>query len=264
MMNLRRTLIFAVTALLPALVPLSAYSADKAGDVVSLQGTAAIERQAKKIPAKLKTPLLEADTMVTMKDSRVKMLFRDDSVLTLGASSRLLIKQYLYSPESGRAETIYELADGRMRAVASGAGFTVTTPTAVTAADGAVFIIWYDSEKNSTGIAVIEGSVSVRHRDEAIADGLVLEAGQMTFVPAHEPTTKPVPFKPEAEMERDTELYGVYSDVNTESPPALLVPPPVIVPPAVNSLVRIIPIAPPIAQTTRRGTTPVNLNLPFP
>ena len=220
MMNCQRMLMIAAAAAL-ALAPLSAFAAEKAGDVVSLRGKAVIERQAKKLPAELKAPLLEADSVVTMKRSRVKMLFRDDSVLTLGANSRLNIKKYLYSPENKRAESIYELADGKLRAVVGSEGFKVHTPTAFAAARGTVFITWYDSEKDSTGIAVIEGSVSVQNRDETVAGVLVLNAGQMTFVPAHRPPGQPVPFNLKTDIESDP----AFSDVSSASQPDPVAPP---------------------------------------
>jgi hypothetical protein len=258
MMNRQRIFMLAAAAAILS-APLSALASEKAGDVVSLRGAAVIERQAKKVPAALKAPLLEADSVVTMKRSRVKMLFRDDSVLTLGANSRLIIKKYLYSPENKRAESIYELADGKLRAVVGSEGFKVRTPTAFAAARGTVFITWYDSAKDSTGIAVIEGSVSVQNRDEAVAGMVVLQAGQMTYVPAHRPPGKPVSFN----LKTDIELDSIFSDVSSESQPDPVTPPPGPVRPPVHAVTRFIPTTPPIAQTPKLDVTRVNLNLQF-
>jgi len=257
MKNLRLICMLVAVALVAA--SSLALAADKAGDVVYLRGKAQIERKTAKLPAALKTALLESDNVVTKKRARVKMLFRDDSVLTLGENSRLIIKQYLYSPENKRAESVYELADGKLRAVVGNAGFKVTTPTAFAAARGTVFITWFDSSTNSTGVAVIEGSVSVGNADPAVAGLQVLNAGQMTLVPADQPPQPPAPFNPQAGT-GTTAGGSDLSDVGGGDPPDLITPPGSH---EGNALVQIIPTAPPLNQTPG-GVTPVSLHLDFP
>jgi hypothetical protein len=119
------------------------------------------------------------------------MLFRDDSVLTLGANSRLNIRKYLYSPENKRAESIYELADGKLRSVAGSPGFKVMTPTAFAAARGTVFTVSYDADTGTTEISVLEGSVEVRNVNEAVPGSQVVGAGQSTTVTGNKPPTRP-------------------------------------------------------------------------
>lgn len=172
---------------------LPSWAVDKAGDVVSVRGKAVIERPAGKIDARIKDALLESDSVVTRDKARVKMLFRDDSILTLGANSKLVIKKYLYSPEAKRAESIYELADGRLRSVVGSSGFKVTTPTAFAAARGTVFTVFYNMETGDTEITVLEGSVEVRNINAEIAGTEVVAAGQSTTVTGDKPPTPPTP-----------------------------------------------------------------------
>ncbi|MEK6743389.1 MAG: FecR family protein [Nitrospirota bacterium] len=172
---------------------LPSWAVDKAGDVVSVRGKAVIERKAGKIDARIKDALLESDSVVTRDKARVKMLFRDDSILTLGANSKLVIKKYLYSPESKRAESIYELADGRLRSVVGSSGFKVTTPTAFAAARGTVFTVSYNMETGATEITVLEGSVEVRNINAEIAGTEVVTAGQSSTVSGDKPPTTPKP-----------------------------------------------------------------------
>ena len=169
----------------------TAVAVEKAGDVVSVRGKAVIDRKAGKVDAKVSAALEESDSIVTRDRSRVKMLFRDDSILTLGANSKLVIKKYLYSPESKRAESIYELADGRLRSVVGGAGFKVTTPTAFAAARGTVFTVAYNMETGTTEITVVEGSVEVRNINAEVAGSQVVAAGQSTTVTGNKPPTPP-------------------------------------------------------------------------
>lgn len=171
-------------------------AADKAGDVVSVRGKAVIEHKAGRENARPAVALLESDSVVTRDKARVKMLFRDDSILTLGANSKLIIRKYLYSPESKRAESIYELADGRLRSVVGSPGFKVTTPTAFAAARGTVFTVFYNMETGSTEITVLEGSVEVRNINAEIAGTQVVAAGQSSTVSGDQPPTPPRPAVP--------------------------------------------------------------------
>jgi hypothetical protein len=68
------------------------------------------------------------------------MLFIDDSVLTLREKTKVVVKEYAYSKERG-GKSIFNLLDGKMKAVVGKAQFEVHTPTAVAAARGTVFLI---------------------------------------------------------------------------------------------------------------------------
>jgi len=179
--------------ILPVWTEQPAFAVDKAGDVVAVRGKAVIERKTKKEDARVRAVLMESDSIVTRDKSRIKMLFRDDSILTLGANSKLVIKKYLYSPESKRAESIYELADGRLRSVVGSSGFKVTTPTAFAAARGTVFTIFYNEETGTTEITVLEGMVEVRNINAEIAGVQVVTAGQSSTVSGDKPPTPPMP-----------------------------------------------------------------------
>ena len=193
-----RYLIGSTCAVLAALAVSAApaVAVEKAGDVVSVRGKAVIERKAGNVDARVAAVLQESDNIVTRDKSRVKMLFRDDSILTLGANSKLVIKKYLYNPQSKRAESIYELADGRLRSVVGGAGFKVTTPTAFAAARGTIFTVAYNMETGTTEITVVEGSVEVKNINAEVAGSQVVAAGQSTTVTGNKPPTPPKPADP--------------------------------------------------------------------
>ncbi len=246
-----------VVLVLMLILPLGTRAAEKAGDVVYVRGNALVERQAKKIKAVLKAPLQETDNVLTRNRSRMKILFRDDSILTLGQNSKLVIRQYLYNPKSKRAESIYELADGRLKAVVGGAGFKVTTPTAFAAARGTVFVIWYDSATNTTGLAVIEGSVNFGNINPSIPGTQIVGPGQMSSLPGNGPPAPPGPIGGTG--------GSIVSDLNLPGLPDPQGPPP---PPALQIVDDLRgggqpPVAPPIDQQPL-GITQVNLKLMFP
>ncbi len=210
----------ALLMLAPALAP-AAYAADKAGDVVYLRGSAVVERQEKKIKAVLKAPLEETDNVQTRELSRLKILFRNDSILTLGSNTKLAIKQYLYNPQSKRAESIYELADGKLKSVVGGGSFKVTTPTAFAAARGTVFIMWYDKASNTTWLAVTEGGAEFGNSNPNVPGKRIITAGHMSSISGNEPPTPPKPIS----LGSDTEGPSVTADVLAEFNDLNLPPP---------------------------------------
>jgi hypothetical protein len=211
-----KTLMFmALLALAPA-----AYAADKAGDVVYLKGSAVVERQEKKIKAVLRAPLQETDNVQTRELSRLKILFRNDSILTLGSNTKLVIKQYLYNPQSKRAESLYELADGKLKSVVGGGPFKVTTPTAFAAARGTVFFIWYDSAANTTWLAVTEGGAEFGNSNPNVPGKRIITAGHMSSISGNEPPTppKPISFGPDEGPSGPGSVLAEFNELNLPPP----------------------------------------------
>ena len=171
-----------------------AMAAENAGNVVTLRGKAALERGERTSALKVRAELQKDDLVKTRERSRLKMLFRNDSILTLGSSSKLVIKEYLYDAGARRAESVFELADGKMRAIVGTGVFKVLTPTAYAAARGTLFAIWYDAATNTTGIAVIEGGVEIRNIRHSAERGIILTAGQMSLITGNDGPSPPEPF----------------------------------------------------------------------
>jgi hypothetical protein len=191
----KRYLTSCLAVLFLAAMPAIVFAADRAGDVVSIRGKAVVERESKELQAEKKFVFLEMDNVATREKSRVKMLFRDDSIFALGPMSRLSVSRYLYSPEDKRSESIYELLDGKLRAVVGKTDLSIKTPTAFAAARGTIFIIWYDAATNTTGLAVLEGSVLIKNIDGSIVGEQTLSAGQMTTIAGNTPPSLPEVFQ---------------------------------------------------------------------
>lgn len=251
---MKEKLIAAVCAVVLVSAQTMLWAADKAGDVVTVRGKAIIERGTKQINARVKDALLESDSVATRERSRLKMLFRDDSVLTLGQNSRLSIRKYLYSPENRRAETICELADGRLRAVVGGAGFSVATPTAFAAARGTVFTVSYDAESGTTIISVIEGTVEVRNLNEAVAGFQIVRAGQSTTITSNSPPSEPVAFDVKG-SKIETDDRNDLPEVELKSERDFLRD--------LRDRMERADITPPIEQEPAHAVTKVNLNVQF-
>ncbi len=184
--------ILALSLLLPVVV---AGAKEKAGVVLALRGRGTIVRQEQTLKARARDAIFDIDEVITHRTSRMKLLFRDDSLLSLSEMSRLVVKEYLFSEEKNRSRAIYQLLEGKLRAIVGRSDLEIHTPTAVAAARGTGFFIWTGtSEKGPyTGIAVFEGKVEVRNIAEELGPAILVTAGSMTYVYQGMPPAEPVP-----------------------------------------------------------------------
>src|SRR3989449_6300770 len=104
------------------------------------------------VPVKLRESVYFKDVIETQADSRAKALFEDDSILTVGESSRVEVNEYIYDPANNQRSTILRLFQGKARALVGrlfaglGSRFEVHTPTAVAAARGTYFVVWIEEK----------------------------------------------------------------------------------------------------------------------
>jgi hypothetical protein len=222
-----------LTALVFTLFALAgtAYAEGDLGAVVALRGSAFIEREAKVIEAKLKDGIQLKDSFETRESAKAKMLFIDDSVLTMGEKSKVVIKEFLYSKDK-RSRSIFNLIDGKMRSVVGRSDFEVHTPTAVAAARGTVF----DCEtgksdgKPFTTCTCFEGEVDIRGIDPTISGRVTLRAGMTVTVMIGQPIPMPtlVPAAPTTTLtpagvaggEAAVSLSSIQAPPISQQPPA--------------------------------------------
>lgn len=209
----------------------TAYAAEDVGAVVALRGSALIERDAKVIEAKLKDGILLKDGVETKERSKAKMLFIDDSVLTLGEKSKVKIREFLYRKDKG-GKSIFNLIDGKMRSVVGKSEFEIHTPTAVAAARGTVidFETGEMDGKAFTTITCHEGEVDIRNIDPAITGKVTLRAGMTIKVTAGHPLPSP---KPAATLKATGAVASAATaDATSSAPLPIIQAPPVNLQPA--------------------------------
>lgn len=202
MMTFRSIIRSAVPLLLAILAVSNAYGDEQfVGKFVQLRGTATIERGKSQLPAQVKGGVLSSDVITTSNSSRAKLLFIDDSVLTMSDNSKLVVKEFIYS-KGKEGKSVYNLLEGKMRSVVGKTRFEVHTPTAVAAARGTV--IYFDvgtaNNQKYSRIICLEGSVQIRNVVSTIAGQVTLTPGTMVIVRANEPPPPPVP-APRAELD---------------------------------------------------------------
>jgi hypothetical protein len=180
-----------------------AASAEPVASVVAVRGKASVERAGKKLNAQPKTGIELQDTVATAEGGRVKLLFIDDSVLTLAEKSRMSVDTFVHS-RSDRGKSLFNLLDGKMRAVVGKTKFEVKTPTVVAAARGTV-ILFDTGMLNGqpfTRITCLEGIVDVRALTAAPGTPpVLLSPGQSMIVMSGQPMPVPSQLTP-AEIEK--------------------------------------------------------------
>ena len=132
-----------------------AIAKDDVGTVVAVKNKAVIKRDGRESASKVKDGILLTDAVATSESSKIKILFTDESVLTLGEKSAVVIQDYVYSKDK-RGQSVYNLIDGKMRSVVGKTNFEVRTPTAVAAARGTVILF-------ETGITPVGKKFTIIH-----------------------------------------------------------------------------------------------------
>lgn len=259
---------FFVSAVLIWLVPFTAFASSTIGMVAYVKGTVMIERGADNIVAALKTPLVQGDTVTTQEKAAVKLLFKDDSVITLGPGSKLVMTEYLYNNEQQRAKSILSLLVGKLRAAVNRATLEVRTKSAVAGVRGTLFYL--SQEAGKADIAVLEGTVVAgRYVPDGTTPGeeILLQPGQAISIIDGQPLQQPVEISASsaaaviaalealhAESLQDLDLKALEDQIKIEEQKLEEEGQPK--PPD-------IPLLPPINQVPR-NTTPVNIPIIFP
>lgn len=259
-MKMYRWIVITLSLLLVSGLSGIALAKDDVGTVVAVRGKAIIERDKKETEAKVKDSILLKDTVSTAETSRAKLLFMDDSVLTLGEKSKVVIKEFIYSKEKG-GKSIFNLIDGKMRAIVGKTNFEVHTPTAVAAARGTLLLFWVHIVDGKIAVTIIcvESAGFITGTDPANTGSTELKAGQKITIilglpfPSVEPATK-------------EEIEGLMGDTDI-SLHEIRIPGPVGTerPGGIEIGIEGIQIfTPPVDQQPLKSSVPVNINLTFP
>lgn len=85
---------------------------DHVGIVKSLAGDVAILRSDTPIKATANMRLLKGDHIRTGRDGKVGMIFEDDTVISIGPNSRIVIENFLFQPNEKKLSFIARILQG--------------------------------------------------------------------------------------------------------------------------------------------------------
>jgi len=176
-----------LVALVLALAP-PAGAQDFVGWVSALEGTGEVQHAGESdwVPLAAADGVVQGDQVRTGAAARMKILLRDDSVLTLGESSQLRLDEQVAGPAP---QSTLWLLFGRIRAIATerygaaGARFEVKTPTAIAGVRGTEFIAQHDAAQDESVVVGLVDTTTVRGvEDAAGARAILLGPGQSTRI----------------------------------------------------------------------------------
>jgi hypothetical protein len=173
--NVRET-----TAVLPSPTP------RPVAEVVAMVGNATVTREGgtAPIPLAVSDVLYERDTIMTSGDSKIKIRFAEDSLVTLGPLGTLVLSVAHVRLAEGERQVTLTMTSGIIRALVQllthQESFVLRTPTIEGAVRGTEFGAVL--KQDSTGIYVKRGKVVVRNREPDAKGEVTLIDGEGTDV----------------------------------------------------------------------------------
>lgn len=183
--------------LLAALVLLALpCAAQEVGTVAALDGTADIGRHGVWTAAAAAAPIEQGDQLRTGRPGRLKVVFQDDSVLSVADESLVVINEQVFDPANSKTRSYFDLIRGKLNSIVSeyysrpGASYEVKTPTAVAGVRGTEFSVSYDPADETTEVLGFSGKVEVHSLLDPAGPGVIITANESTTVlEGHLPTT---------------------------------------------------------------------------
>ena len=90
----------------------AAQQPDSIGRIQTLKGSASILRGSEVVPAVVGVPLFRGDTIRTAKTGSVGIVLADDTTLSLGPSSEIAIRDYMFNPKDGKFAFVARMVKG--------------------------------------------------------------------------------------------------------------------------------------------------------
>ena len=98
--------------LLAAVAPAAAQQPVPAGHVKTVSGTVSIVRGQNAHPARAGEPVYATDTLRTGADGALGITLRDDTRVSLGPNSEMLVDRYVYAPGEGGLGMVLKFLNG--------------------------------------------------------------------------------------------------------------------------------------------------------
>ena len=178
----------AATFLLAFFLAAPALASGPVGFVAAARGDAQVNTKA----ARVGMEVFEGDKLITGEKSRLKILFSDDVILSLGSGTEVLVEKHLFDPKSGARSTRLDLVKGTLRSLVqkivagNRADFVVKTGNAVAGVRGTEFVLVADEKE--TKLYTYSGEVDL---SGGSGEQVLVAAGEGSDVGGAGEATKP-------------------------------------------------------------------------
>jgi hypothetical protein len=173
------------------------------GTIAALEGTVEIGRTGTWSAAVLGAAVQQGDTVRTGTPGRARIVFQDDSVITIADASEVTIDESTFDPNAGIARKLLRLGIGRIRAIVSEyykeprAKFEIETTTAVIGVRGTEFIVAFDPATLVTDVVGVSGRARVHSVRDRAGHAVFVSTRELTTVARGQYPTKPQPISDE-------------------------------------------------------------------
>jgi hypothetical protein len=82
------------------------------GSVKTLIGDVIVLRREQKLPAAIGMPVFQKDVIQTAKSGTVGIIFRDDSIISLGPESKLDMREFVFEPKDEKFSILMKMLKG--------------------------------------------------------------------------------------------------------------------------------------------------------
>ena len=190
-----RLLRYAVSlALLLCALPVAA---QEVGTVAEMDGTVDIGRGGTWTAAAIGAPVQQGDQLRTGKPGRLKVVFQDDSVLSVSEQSLVVVNEQVFDPATSKVKSYFDLIHGKLNSIVSdyygrpGSNYQVKTATAVAGVRGTEFSVSYDPDDQVTEVLGFNGKVEVHSLLDPSGPGVIITANEATTVEKGQLPTPP-------------------------------------------------------------------------
>jgi hypothetical protein len=124
--------------------------ADDVGQIKTAKGAVHVERDGKRLPAKVGMTIRQSDTLVTGADGAAGVTFSDNSLLSTGPNSVLVVEHYSFDTTTHAGKFDAALRKGTLAVVSgkmvkqSPGAMRVRTPAAIMGVRGTDFVVQVD------------------------------------------------------------------------------------------------------------------------
>ena len=133
-----------------ARTPLAMERAQTVGTIKTVSGEAFVVRLEERLPASVGDYLLQGDTLITGKDASLGVIFRDDTLLSLGPGSRVTIDTFVFDPAQDHLDFLTRVNKGTVQFISGQiaklkpGAMAVETPLSTIGIRGTRFLIKVD------------------------------------------------------------------------------------------------------------------------
>jgi hypothetical protein len=172
-------------------------SAEDVGSIAAMDGSVELGRNEAWVSAQVGTAVQLGDTIRTGRPGRARIVFRDDTVLNVGTSSRVVVDEQVFDPDTGTFAAAFRVLQGKVRTLVSQyymeprAKLRVETPTSVSGVRGTEFIVVYDPERDVTEVVGITREVTVESVLIPVGRAVIVKPRDISIVARGKYPTEP-------------------------------------------------------------------------